>query len=155
MHLRILVVGKQGRGPWRELTLDYEKRIKRYTEFSLESVKEVKLSNQTAAQVKAREAKFLLQRLESNARVIALDKGGKQWSSERMAKFLSDLDLVAFKRVNFIIGGPLGLDERILQGAQTRLSLSAMTLPHDMATVILLEQLYRGFTILRGEQYHK
>ncbi len=155
MHIRILTVGKQARGPWRELTLDYEKRIKRYTAISLESVKEVKLSNQTAEQVKAREAEILLQRLKDKEMMVALDKGGEQWSSERMARFLADLDLAAAKRVSFVVGGPFGLDERILQGAQTRLSLSAMTFPHDMATVILLEQLYRGFTILRGEQYHK
>ena len=155
MHIRILVVGKQSRGPWRELTFDYEKRIKRYSHFSLESVKEVKLSNQTAEQVKAREAAYLLQRLEVQEMIIALDKGGEQWSSERLARFLGDLDLVASRRVNFVVGGPFGLDDRILQVAQTRLSLSAMTFPHDMATVILLEQLYRGFTILRGEQYHK
>lgn len=155
MHIRILMVGKQGRGPWRELTLDYEKRIKRYTPFSLESVKEVKLSNQTAEQVKAREAASLLQRLDAQEMVVALDKGGEPWSSERVARFLGDLDLVSSPRVSFIVGGPFGLDKRILQEAQTRLSLSAMTFPHDMATVILLEQLYRGYTILHNEQYHK
>ena len=90
-----------------------------------------------------------------SARVVALDSGGRQLSSESFADWLAESDLGGRSSVVFVIGGAAGLAPDVLAQAEERLSLGPMTLPHQMARVVLLEQLYRAFRIMRGEPYHR
>ena len=87
--------------------------------------------------------------------VVALDPAGKLCSSETLAKGLTDLRVQSQSRIAFLIGGPFWACPSVLSRADWRLSLSPMTFPHELSRVILLEQLYRAFTIIRGENYHK
>lgn len=87
--------------------------------------------------------------------VVALTREGVAWSSTRLARHLESLAVSARPGVAFLIGGALGIDDGVIARANLRLSLSSLTLPHDLARLVLLEQLYRAGTILRGEPYHK
>jgi 23S rRNA (pseudouridine1915-N3)-methyltransferase len=103
----------------------------------------------------ADEAADVLKALPEAAHVIALDLAGRQLSSEQLAEHLEQLSVRGRSNVAFVIGGSHGLDASVLQRADERLSLGPMTLPHNLARVVLLEQLYRSFKIRRGEPYHK
>ena len=105
--------------------------------------------------VLAREGERLLQALPNQAFAVALDPTGQTSTSEDLAKRLSSLALNGKSRIAFLIGGAFGLSDAVLARANIRLSLSPMTFPHELARLILVEQLYRAFTIQRGEQYHK
>jgi 23S rRNA (pseudouridine1915-N3)-methyltransferase len=101
------------------------------------------------------EGKDIARVFEPGNYLIALDREGKPMSSEQLAEFLRRQIDSGIRKMDFVIGGPVGLDSKIIAGANLRLSLSTMTLPHELARVVLLEQLYRAFTIMRGEPYHK
>jgi 23S rRNA (pseudouridine1915-N3)-methyltransferase len=102
-----------------------------------------------------REGERILRAIPTNTYLVALVSGGESCASERLAERFSDLMLRGNSKITFIIGGAFGLSEKITDLADLRLSLSAMTFPHEFARVILLEQIYRAFTIIRGESYHK
>jgi len=105
--------------------------------------------------VKSAEGERLLARIPDGAEVIALTRDGAAWSSRRLADHLGKRALHGLGDVVFVLGGAWGLDQAVLARAPRRLSLSAMTLPHEMARLVLAEQLYRAGTILRNEPYHK
>ena len=144
MRVAIVAVGKIKERGVREAIDDYVGRLRRYATFE-----EIELKDGDEADVAARFRKAIPER----ARVVALEVEGEHWSSERLAKFLGDSALHSVPAVAFVIGGSYGLPADISRGAHTRLSLSAMTLPHRLARLVLAEQIYRGFTILRGEPY--
>ena len=102
-----------------------------------------------------REEERIKQKIGQNEWIVALDSCGKQMSSEKFADFFQLKMAQGFKNITFIIGGPLGLSDAFFQGINERLCLSKMTFTHEMARLILLEQIYRAFTIIRGEKYHK
>ena len=93
--------------------------------------------------------------MKNDAHVIALAIGGEQWDSEKLAHQLESLATYGKSHIVFIIGGSLGLSDDVLQRANQKLSFGKMTFPHQMMRVMLLEQVYRGFKIMRGEPYHK
>jgi 23S rRNA (pseudouridine1915-N3)-methyltransferase len=156
VKIKIISVGKTREKYWRLAEEEYTKRIQRYVELQHVSVKEAPGDMiKNVDSVKKSEANAILARLDDSDLVIALDKGGKQYSSERFAEFLQDFMLHGTKKITFVIGGPVGLSEDFLKQSHQTLSLSTMTFPHEMTIVILLEQIYRAFTILRGEKYHK
>lgn len=106
--------------------------------------------------VKQTESEEIARKLSGEEFVIALDKRAQQLSSERLAEFFQTSMLHGNNRLTFIVGGPLGLSEDFLSTNANRiLSLSEMTFPHEMAKVVLMEQIYRALTILKGEKYHK
>lgn len=155
MKVTLAVVGKV-RGPLAAAVAEYEKRAGRY--HSLEVV-EVKEQTSRAAsgprEVMDEEGKRLLARIPPGFEVVALHRLGEGWSSTRLAEYLSEQALRASPGVAFVIGGAFGLSDEVLASARHRLSLSAFTLPHEMARLVLAEQLYRAGTIARGEPYHK
>jgi 23S rRNA (pseudouridine1915-N3)-methyltransferase len=104
---------------------------------------------------RAEEGKKIAELFDPGNYLIALDREGKSFSSEQFAQVLRRQMDAGIRQMDFAIGGPVGLDAQVLAQANLRLSLSALTLPHELARVVLLEQLYRAFTILRGEPYHK
>ena len=155
MRLTLISVGKT-RGPAAEWIADYETRIRRYFTFEAVEVREYP-SHQASGpeEVLREEGARLLARAPAGAEVVALHRVGQAWSSERLAGYLADAGLNATPAIAFVIGGAFGLSAEVLARARHHLSLSAMTLPHEMARLLLTEQLYRAGTIQRGEPYHK
>jgi 23S rRNA (pseudouridine1915-N3)-methyltransferase len=134
---------------------DYLKRLRRYFPVEVVEVPEVDMNLHSREVVLASEGERLLKRLPAGAHVIALDRErGKPISSEELAQKLSALGVSGRSHVSFVLGGPLGLSPEALQRADERLSLGDITLPHAVARIVLLEQLYRAVKIERGEKYH-
>ncbi|HEY0677836.1 MAG TPA: 23S rRNA (pseudouridine(1915)-N(3))-methyltransferase RlmH [Chitinophagaceae bacterium] len=106
------------------------------------------------AELKKKEAEIILQMLEKSDYLVVLDERGKQLSSEGLAEMINSRANESVKRLVFLIGGAYGLDESILQAARFKWSLSSLTFPHQLVRLILAEQLYRAFTIMRNEKYH-
>ncbi len=150
-----MAVGK-ARGSVGEALADYETRARRYYAFEAAEVKEEAYRRTgDAGRVRDEEGKRLLARVPPGAQVVALHETGKQWTSPQLAAYLADLAVQGSPGASFLIGGAYGLSDEILARASVKLSLSAMTLTHELARLVLTEQLYRAGTIQRGEPYHK
>lgn len=155
MKVTLLVVGK-AKGAMADPIAEYEQRIRHYFSFEIVEVKEESASRGRAPQeVMAVEGERLLDRVPRGTELVALDRTGGQWSSEKLARYLEALAVESHPGSTLVIGGAFGLAPSVLERADRRLSLSEMTLPHELARLVLSEQLYRAGTILRGEPYHK
>ncbi|MCA1738803.1 MAG: 23S rRNA (pseudouridine(1915)-N(3))-methyltransferase RlmH [Actinobacteria bacterium] len=134
---------------------DYLKRLRRYFPVDVVEVPEEDLNRRTPGEVLTAEAARLLRRVPAGAYVIALDREkGEPLSSEKLARRLDSLGLSGRSHVAFVLGGPLGLAPEASKKADALVSLGPITLPHALARVVLLEQLYRAAKINRGEKYH-
>ncbi|MBA4116881.1 MAG: 23S rRNA (pseudouridine(1915)-N(3))-methyltransferase RlmH [Rubrobacter sp.] len=134
---------------------DYLKRLRRYFPVEVIEVPEEDLNRRVPEEVLSAEATRLIRRIPAGAYVIALDRGkGEPLSSEKLAWRLNSLGLAGRSHVAFILGGPLGLSPDVLAKANACVSFGPVTLPHALARVVLLEQLYRAAKINRGEKYH-
>lgn len=151
MKLTVISIGKERSGLFAPGVAEYAKRLSHVARLELVELPESKHSQ---AKAKADEAQAVLGRLKPTDVVVALDERGKALSSVQLAEWIGRHQAHAPQLV-FVIGGDEGLDETVRQRAQLTLSLSAMTLPHRLARLVLMEQLYRAFSILRGEPYHK
>jgi 23S rRNA (pseudouridine1915-N3)-methyltransferase len=150
----ILAVGRL-RGWTADGSEDYLKRLRRYFPVEVVEAPEEDLNRRSRQEVLSSEANKLLKRLPEGAHVVVLDRErGQAFSSENLASRLKDLGLSGNSHVAFVLGGPLGLAPEVLQKADSRLSFGRITLPHALARVVLLEQLYRAAKINRGEKYH-
>ncbi len=154
MKVTLLVVGRV-RGDLAAAVADYERRATHYWKFEAVEVDAGARRQGDPEAVMAAEAERLLARVPDGAEVIAVTRTGSAWSSTRLADYLGDRALHGLGDVAFLIGGAFGLHPHVLGRAGRRLSLSAMTFPHEMARLILAEQLYRAGSILRNEPYHK
>jgi 23S rRNA (pseudouridine1915-N3)-methyltransferase len=155
MKLALLAIGRV-RGPVSEAVADYEGRIRRYYTFESAEVKEEPARKAgDAERVREEEGKRLLARVGTGMEVVALHRGGVQWSSDRLSAYFDELALRASPGAAFLIGGAFGLSDDVLRRATHKLSISAFTLPHELARLVLTEQIYRAGTIARGEPYHK
>ena len=155
MRIAVLAVGKP-KGPLATAIAEYEHRAGRYFNFSAVEVREeTSRGAADAARVMDEEAKRLLVRAREGSALIALDRDGDAWSSGRFARHLAELALGGGVGATFLVGGAFGLGDAIQRRATHRVSLSACTLPHDLARLVLTEQLYRAGTINRGEPYHQ
>jgi 23S rRNA (pseudouridine1915-N3)-methyltransferase len=154
MRLAVVAVGRLKERYWREASDEYLKRLRPYAEVTVAEVADEDLSHGVERAL-GREAEAVLGALPERAHVVALDAAGRSLSSEALAEHLGELALDGRSSVAFIVGGSAGLDPRVLERADERLSLSEMTLPHQLCRVVLLEQLYRAFKIQRGEPYHR
>ncbi len=133
----------------------YMKRLKKYAQVEWVETKPVRINkNRTTPEVLSLEGDAILKRIHSGDHVIALDRKGKAFTSRQLATRMEKIPLIA-SRITFIIGGPLGLAEKVLEKADETLSLSKMTFTHEMSRVLLMEQLYRAFSIINNEKYHK
>lgn len=156
MIIRILGVGDTKLQYLKEGESDFLSRIAHYATVKSEWVKSPKIGkNETVDQIRKKEADVLLSRFTDISFVVALDSSGKQSTSEQFSTLISNWMTRSIREAVFMIGGPFGLDASILQRANQVLSLSKMTFTHDMTRLILLEQIYRALTILKGEKYHK
>lgn len=155
MKIVLAAVGK-ARGPAAELIAEYEARAKRYFPLEVAEVKEEAFRRPgDAARVRDEEGKRLLARVPTGVEIVALHETGKAWTSQQLADWLAGLAVRGSPGAAFVVGGAYGLSDEILQRARHQLSLGAFTLPHELARLILAEQLYRAGTIQRGEPYHK
>lgn len=135
---------------------EYEGRAGRYWPLEVVEVRQERAGRRgDVDRVKRAEAGRLRERIPAGARVVALTREGVRWSSADMANQLAESVALEKRVTAFLIGGAAGLDDELLRAADVRLSLSAFTLPHEMARLLLAEQLYRAGTIMRGEPYHK
>ena len=135
---------------------EYEDRAARYWKLEVLALKGERAgSHRPLTEVRAAEGERLRGAAPEGSDLVALTRAGETWSSERFARYLKGLAVSAHPGATFVIGGAYGLDRQLVRDARYRLSLSAMTLPHDLARLLLAEQLYRAGTIVRGEPYHK
>jgi 23S rRNA (pseudouridine1915-N3)-methyltransferase len=156
MKIKIIIPGKTKEKFLQEGEKGFQKRLRRFCHLDWIIIKEEKISaNKTGQIIRLKEAESIVKHITKGAYTIALDQTGDQVSSEELAEYLQQKMNEGVGELTFIIGGALGLDESILNAANKILSLSRMTFTHEMSRLILLEQLYRAFTILKGEKYHK
>ena len=161
MNIEIICTGKLKERYWQDAAAEYSKRLSRFCKLTITELPESRLPDKAGPaeeqQVIENESRAVLKKLESMPQsfVIALAVNGKSLSSEQLAEKIGELGLSGKSRVVFVIGGSLGLSEELLRACDMRLSFSAMTFPHQMMRVILLEQIYRAFKINAGESYHK
>lgn len=134
---------------------EYSSRLRHYTTLSLKILKDHGKAKGNAGDLIELEGEALLKSVPSSALVVALDAGGMQYSSEKFAGLISDWEQRGIKQVSYLIGGPCGHSSQVLKRADLLLSLSKMTFTHDMVRLLLLEQIYRAYTIKAGEKYHK
>ncbi len=154
--MRIIVVDRTRASFLKEGEELYLRRLRNYATVEWIQVRPTKISRgRLEEEILDQEAREIRRHLLSKDHLIALDRTGRQYESEKLAAWLDGLFGKGLGTLSFVIGGPLGLSRQIIRQAEGVLSLSRLTLTHEMTRLILLEQLYRAFTILRGEKYHK
>ncbi len=154
MVLHLVAVGRVRDAAFRAACHEYVARIRRTQRLELKEVREAGRRARDASTVLRLEGDALLEAIPKGSRPFVLTRGGRGYTSEQFAQQLSAWQHDA-RDVALIIGGAHGLDQRVLNRAEGTLSLSQLTMPHELARVVLTEQLYRALTILRGEPYHK
>lgn len=154
MRVSVVVIGRPRHAGLADAIRDYEMRAARYWPLEVVEVKEEPGRGLSAEQVRDREGERQAERLPGDAIVVACDPGGAAMESEPFARWLQE-QRDAARRVCFVVGGAHGLGEAVRRRANRRLSLAPWTLPHEVARLVLAEQLYRAGTIARGEPYHK
>lgn len=159
MKITLLVVGKIKETYFEEAILEYKKRLSKYCRLEIIETVDEKTpdgaSEQQKSQIKEKEGERLLKSVKDGAYVIALAINGRELSSEELADKIEGLTVNGVSHIIFLIGGSLGLSEAVLRRADFKLSFSRMTFPHQLMRVILLEQIYRSYRIIKGEPYHK
>lgn len=153
-HITVAAVGRLRERHWQAAQDEYAQRLGRYTDFRVVEVKDAAGKSLPDAVALAREGEQLLAAVPRGARAILMAADGREISSPELAAYLQT-QLETHGELAFLIGGPIGFDPAVASAAHDRVALSRMTLPHELARVVLLEQLYRAFTILHGEPYHK
>lgn len=133
----------------------YKSRLKHYCKFGIKEIKDIKQSHKMQdAIVKIKESESVLSQLNSDDFLILLDEKGKIFTSRAFSTQLEKIQNQGLKRIVFLIGGAFGFDEKLYLRANLKISLSKMTFSHQLIRIIFLEQLYRAFTIQKGEKYH-
>ena len=153
MRLRLAVVGRVKEPHWRAACDEYLKRLRSYATMDIMEVSDRDLGTDPGRAVAA-EGVDLLRALPDGSYVVVLDLGGTQRTSEQFSEDLAALMVRGRSDITFVIGGSAGLAPEVLARADVVLALSKMTLPHQLARVVLLEQIYRAFRIMRNEPYH-
>lgn len=155
MKIKLLVIGKTDKKTLESLISEYEKRLRRYIKFELEVIPDIKLTkNLSVQEQKDKEGEAIVSKLQPNDLVVLLDEHGKQFNSLTFSADLQKKMNSGVKQVVYIVGGPYGFNEVLYGRAMQKISLSKMTFSHQMVRLFFVEQLYRGFTILRNEPYH-
>ena len=155
MNIRLIAIGKTDNKDLQSLINDYTKRLSFYVKFELEIIPDIKnVKNLSEAQQKEKEGELILAKIGPTDQLILLDENGKTFSSVGFSYYLQKKMNAGIKTLVFVIGGPYGFSETVYQKAQGKVSLSEMTFSHQMVRLFVIEQMYRGFTILKNEPYH-
>lgn len=159
MKISILCVGKIKEDFYRKAIAEYTKRLSRYCKLEILEVADEKTpdhaSKTVEMQIKEKEGERLLKYIKEDTYVIALAIDGTMQDSVQLSKSIQQLGLIGKSHIAFVIGGSLGLCQQVLNRADSKLSFSKMTFPHQLMRVILLEQIYRSYRIMHNEPYHK
>ncbi|MCC2252244.1 23S rRNA (pseudouridine(1915)-N(3))-methyltransferase RlmH [Virgibacillus sp. AGTR] len=159
MKITIVSVGKLKEKYLKQGIDEYMKRLNAYAKVSIKEVADEKapenMSEAEMLEVKEREGERILSQLSADSYVITLEINGRMLSSEQLAKKMDELATYGKSKIAFVIGGSLGISEGVQKRSDLALSFSKMTFPHQLMRLVLLEQVYRGFRINRGEPYHK
>jgi len=159
VNIQIICIGKLKEKYWTDAIAEYSKRLSRYCTLEIIELKEARLPDKASPadeeNVKLEEGRSILKAIKDGTYVITLEILGKQLTSPELADKIQTLSIEGKSNVAFIIGGSLGLSAEVSKRADYKLSFSKMTFPHQMMRVILLEQVYRGFKIIKNEAYHK
>lgn len=155
MKLHVIFTGKTTGKLFQEAIADYQQRLTHYVPFSIEELPDLKNTKSlNEEQQKEKEADMLFEKLQPGDVLVLLDEKGKEFTSREFSNYLENKLQTVNKRLVFLIGGPYGFSQRVYDAAQGKISLSKMTFSHQMVRLFLVEQIYRGFTIMRGEPYH-
>ena len=155
MNIKLLTIGKTDNKALQSLIDDYTNRLSFYIKFDLEIIPDIKnIKNLSESQQKEKEGELILAKLTSTDQLILLDEKGTTFSSVDFSDYLQKKMNSGAKNLVFVIGGPYGFSDEVYQKAQGKISLSLLTFSHQMVRLFFIEQLYRGFTILRNEPYH-
>lgn len=155
MKIILLTIGKTKNTALQQLEIDYEGRIKHYCQFEHINLSDVKRSKHTSPEeLKKIEAEAFFKIISASDLVFLLDEKGKSYTSRGFSEFLQKQMNSGQKRLIFIVGGAFGFSEEMYSKCNGKISLSAMTFSHEMIRTFILEQIYRGFSILKGEPYH-
>ena len=155
MTIKLLAIGKTDNKQLQQLIDDYMKRLSHYIKFNLEIIPDLKnTKNLTEAQQKQKEGELILNKITASNVLVLLDENGKQLDSVNFSNYLQKHMNSGVKQLVFVIGGPYGFSQEVYNKALGKLSLSKMTFSHQMVRLFFIEQLYRGFTILKNEPYH-
>lgn len=159
LTVNIICIGKIKESYWREAIKEYSKRLTAFCKFNISELDEEKVnSNPNDAQIKTildAEGKRIISRLSKNSFVIPMCIEGKLLSSTELSEKISQVPMLGKSSIDFIIGGSWGLSDEVKSKADLKLSMSKMTFPHQMARVVLCEQIYRAFEISTNGKYHK
>lgn len=155
MKLRFVWIGKAKSGPVRELVEDYIGRVGRFARVAVSELRDRDDAGGDARRIIEKEGESILSALEPGAFIVLLDERGREMDSRGLAGFLEKHRLGGTRQITFVIGGHLGVSERVRERADLTLALSRMTFTHEMARVLLVEQVYRSFTILHDLPYQK
>jgi len=155
MTIRLLAIGKTDNKELQVLIDNYSRRLKHYVGFELHIIPDIKNTKHLSEeQQKNKEGLLILNKIESLDFLVLLDENGKEYSSVDFASYLQKRMNSGTKRLVYVIGGPYGFSEEVYKKASGKVSLSRMTFSHQMVRLFAVEQIYRGFTILRNEPYH-
>lgn len=155
MTITLIAIGKTDNKQLNTLIDEYQKRLSFYVKFNFEVIPDIKnVKNLSEKQQKEKEGALILKKTDSSDVLVLLDENGKQFSSVHFSEYLQKQMNSGLKNLVFVIGGPYGFSEEIYKRAQGKISLSKMTFSHQMVRLFFIEQLYRGFTILKNEPYH-
>jgi len=153
MEIRIIWVGKSQRGFISDGIEEFLKRLHKYCKPTLVEIADVKNAKSlSSVELKKKEGELILKQLKGDA--YLLDENGKHYSSNNFAAFIEHKQIHGCKTLSFVIGGAFGFDESVYQAALGKISLSKMTFSHQMIRMFLVEQVYRAYTIIKGEPYH-
>jgi len=155
MNIKLLAIGKTDNKALQTLIDDYCKRLSFYIKFDLEIIPDIKnVKNLSESQQKDKEGDLILSKVSPTDQLILLDENGTTSSSVGFSDYLQKKMNSGTKTLLFVIGGPYGFSDEVYRKAQGKISLSPMTFSHQMVRLFFIEQVYRGFTILKNEPYH-
>ena len=155
MKIKLLAIGKTDDKNLLKLIETYQNRLKHYIKFEISIIPDIKnVKNLSEKQQKEKEGELILKQLQPTDELILLDEKGKDFRSLEFAKYLQKKMNSGIKQLVIVIGGPYGFSEEVYKKSNGKISLSKMTFSHQMIRLFVVEQLYRGFTILKNEPYH-
>ncbi len=155
MNIKLIAIGKTDNKNLQALIDEYTKRLGFYIKFDLDIIPDIKnVKNLSESEQKAKEGQLILSKLTPTDQLILLDENGKEFNSVGFSDFLQKKMNSGIKTLVFVIGGPYGFSEEVYQKAQGKVALSQMTFSHQMVRLFVIEQIYRGYTILNNEPYH-
>ncbi len=155
VKISLMMVGATDRKYLNEGIEDYQKRLIHYLPFEIRVIADVKNSrNLTSDQQKEKEGKAILDQVSSGDELVLLDVEGVEYSSPGLAKWIEKRMIFGTRQVVFVVGGPYGFSDTVYKRADSKMSLSKFTFPHQLVRLLFIEQLYRAMTIIKGEPYH-